>query len=67
MNAKSLDFTTILVIEKNIFLDIIKNYPLDFEKYCHIKDSINIYNDITGLLLNCYSKNQNINLFIFKK
>jgi len=64
MIAKSIDFTTALVIEKEIFLEIIKNYPLDFERFCHIKDSINIYNDTFGLLLNCYS-NFNFLIIIF--
>lgn len=55
LNTKSLDFTSLLAIDRNIFLTIIKDYPEDYEKFCHIKDSINLYNDYTGLLLVCYS------------
>ena len=62
VSARSLDFTTVYVIKQEDFLSIIKKNIKDFEKYCEIKDSINIYNDYTDLFVKCSSCNKNTHL-----
>ncbi|KRX00772.1 Cyclic nucleotide-binding protein [Pseudocohnilembus persalinus] len=40
ISAKALDFTTILKINRNDFLYMIQNNPVDYEKFCYIKDRV---------------------------
>lgn len=43
MNAKSNNFSSVLEIEKEIFLSTLKKFPLDFERFSEIKDKMNLY------------------------
>lgn len=36
--VRTLDFTKLLVIKKNDFVELIKNYNDDYEKFCFIRD-----------------------------
>ncbi|CAD8084162.1 unnamed protein product [Paramecium sonneborni] len=40
---KSVGFTKLLVLSRNDFLQELKDFPNDYEKFCHIKDDL-IYN-----------------------
>lgn len=33
-----MDFSTLIALKQSDFLDIIKNHPLDYEKFCEIRD-----------------------------
>ncbi|EAR99219.2 cation channel family protein (macronuclear) [Tetrahymena thermophila SB210] len=55
VSARSVEFTKLLVIKRNSFLEIIQSSPLDLEKFCMIKDSI-IFNkklDMIGVFCYC--------------
>lgn len=52
--AKSSDFTTVYKIKKNQFLNLIKKYNFDYQKFCEIKDSMNNNQDYSDLYLKCY-------------
>ncbi len=56
--ARSTDFTTVFMIRQEDFLNIIRKYNKDFEKYCEIKDNINNYNDYSEIFLKCFSCNE---------
>ncbi len=43
-NVRSVDFTTILTISRYEFLNLLQEFPQDYEKFAEIKDRI-IYND----------------------
>lgn len=62
VSARSCDFTTVYVINQEEFVNILKKSSKDFEKYCEIKDNINIYNDFSDLFLKCASCYQNTHL-----
>ncbi|KAL4466998.1 hypothetical protein ABPG74_010595 [Tetrahymena malaccensis] len=58
MSIKSLEFTTLLYIKRIDFLQSIKNFPEDYERFCFIKDNINFYSDYSHLNLECLSCKQ---------
>ena len=58
-SARSTDFTAVFVIKQEEFLDIVRKYGKDFEKYNEIKDNINIYNDYSDIFFKCFSCNEN--------
>lgn len=39
-SARSLEFSRILYINRKDFLEILKSHPVDYEKFCYIKDKI---------------------------
>ncbi len=41
-NFKSLEFSTLLKINRDEFINIIKNSPQDFETFMQLKDSIGV-------------------------
>ena len=54
-SAKTLDFVYMLKISLNEFIDILKEFPNDYEKYCEIKDRINFNNEFELIKIRCYS------------
>ena len=56
--ARSTDFTTVFMIKQEDFLNVIRKYNKDFEKYCEIRDNINHYNDYSDIFLKCFSCNE---------
>ncbi len=58
MNVRCREFTRLLGIKRSDFLDIIMNYPDDYEKFCEIKDSINFNNQLDKANLLCISCNK---------
>jgi len=54
-SAKSLSFSSLFVINKDIFLSIIKENNDDYEQFCQIKDQISLYQGFGGILNQCFS------------
>ena len=53
--ARSMDFTTAYMIRNEDFINLLKKFPKDYQKFCEIKDNINIYGDFNDLYIRCYS------------
>ena len=62
VSGRSIDFTTVYVINQEDFIAILRKNTKDFEKFCKIKDSINVYNEYGDLFVKCASCNQNTHL-----
>jgi len=59
-SAKSLSFSSLFVIKQETFIKILQENQDDYERFCLIKDQINLYNNFTGLGLHCWAcKNLN--------
>jgi len=54
-SVRSCTFTTLFVIQKENFMNIIKKNDYDFQIFCQIKDQINFNNDHKKLYLSCAS------------
>lgn len=63
INARCVDFSTVICLDRNKFIDLIRKSPKDFEKFCSIKDQLILYDDY-GDLYNkcngCLSKNHRL-------
>ncbi len=57
-SARAVDFTSIYYIERNEFLNFIQKFPLEKEKYCTIKDMVNVYGNLARLSIDCFSCNE---------
>lgn len=42
-NIRSLEFTSLLVIRREDFLNLVQRYSQDLESFCHIKDRLQLY------------------------
>lgn len=61
-SAKSISFSSLFVIKQDNFINILKENPDDYERFCLIKDEINLYKNFTGVGLFCWGcKNSNSN------
>lgn len=60
--AKSVDYTSAFKLKKDDFFCLLRKYPYDYEKFCKIKDSINLYEDYSDLHIKCYSCQGNAHL-----
>ena len=60
--ARSTDFTSAYLIKKEDFLKILKKYDNDHQRFCQIKDSINLYHNYQDLYINCYACQKNFHL-----
>jgi len=40
MSARSVDFTKLLYIRRNEFLELLKEFPEDYETFCMIRDML---------------------------
>ncbi len=56
-SVRSKEFTTLIRIDQIGFKNLIEKNDIDREKYNHIKDLIQLYNNYEGLFLTCYSCN----------
>ena len=54
-SAKSLSFSSLFVVKKDNFLNIIKENNEDYERFCFLKDRISLNKEYGGILNNCYS------------
>ncbi|EDK31208.2 cyclic nucleotide-binding domain protein, putative (macronuclear) [Tetrahymena thermophila SB210] len=58
-NYRSLDFTTLLKIERKKFIEILQENPEDYERFCMIKDDITFNNNIKHTQRKCvYCRDQ---------
>ncbi|KAL4483320.1 hypothetical protein ABPG72_007962 [Tetrahymena utriculariae] len=55
LSVKSLDFTTLIYIKRSEFIDLLKEYPEDYEQFCYIKDKILNESDYRLIGMKCYS------------
>ncbi|KRX10404.1 Cyclic nucleotide-binding protein [Pseudocohnilembus persalinus] len=51
-SIKSLDFSCLLCINRKDFLQLLKNYEEDYQRFCHIKDKI-LQNNLSRIKLPC--------------
>ena len=51
ISAFSLDFCNLLKITHEDFLNIVKKYPNEYEKYCQIKDEMTFSNNFSKIFL----------------
>ena len=61
-SARSLDFTTVCIIKQDEFLNILRKNPRDYERFCEIRDRINVHHDHSFLFQKCFSCMQNTHL-----
>ncbi|KAL4466922.1 hypothetical protein ABPG74_010519 [Tetrahymena malaccensis] len=55
--AVTANVTSLAVLKKIDFLDVIQRFPKDYEQFCFMKDNINLYQNIEGLDHKCVSCN----------
>ncbi|KAL4510098.1 hypothetical protein ABPG72_010291 [Tetrahymena utriculariae] len=55
--AVTANVTSLAVLKKKDFLDVIQRFPKDYEQFCFMKDNINLYQNIEGLDHKCVSCN----------
>jgi len=53
--AKSSNFASLYYICRDDFLEILKNFPQDYEKYCLLRDEILLYNNYGKLQMKCFA------------
>lgn len=54
-SAKSLSFSSLFMINREAFLSIIRENSFDYEQFFQIKDQISLYQNFSGIHLNCYA------------
>ena len=59
---RSKDFTTLLKIDRTDFLNILRQYPEDYEMFCNIKDSLSLNNEYSIIGLRCESCGESTHL-----
>lgn len=52
-SAKSLSFSSLFVIRKEDFINIIKENNEDYERFCEIRDQISLYKDYSRICQKC--------------
>lgn len=54
-SARSTDFTNVFMIKQADFLDILRKNSTDFQRFCEIRDNIQIFDQYDDLFLRCFS------------
>ena len=54
LSARSKDFTTLFSINREDFIRVLQKNPEDFEKFCMIKDQIQLYGSYLPLKTRCF-------------
>lgn len=57
LGAITSSVVSVIYIDFEDFKNVISRYPLDYEKYCTIKDNINVNNNYRGTGIKCLSCN----------
>lgn len=57
-SAQSKDFSTMIYIKREDFLQLLEKFPEDYEKYCLIRDQIKIERNNNSINTSCYSCKQ---------
>ncbi|EAR97003.2 cyclic nucleotide-binding domain protein (macronuclear) [Tetrahymena thermophila SB210] len=55
VSVRSKEFTTLLMIKRENFLELLQNFSTDLEQFCTIKDQLLLNNDYSCINLKCYS------------
>lgn len=55
--ARAVTFTSVYAINRQSFIEILKENNEDYEKFCKIKDEINLYNSFQDIYVSCASCN----------
>lgn len=55
ISIRSVDFTTLLMIKRSDFLNVVKESSEDYENFCKIKDKIHFYSKFDDLGIQCFS------------
>ena len=53
LTAKSLNYSRLLILNRDKFVETLNDFPLDREVFCMIRDKILLYNDLSALKLKC--------------
>lgn len=53
LTAKSENYSRLLILNRDKFLEALNGFPLDKEIFCMIRDKILFYNDLSSLKLKC--------------
>ncbi|EAR85802.2 cation channel family protein (macronuclear) [Tetrahymena thermophila SB210] len=53
INFRSLEFTTLLVIKRGDFINLLKDYPDDYEVFCMLKDEATYNNEKSSIMNKC--------------
>ncbi|KAL4480343.1 hypothetical protein ABPG74_020859 [Tetrahymena malaccensis] len=61
-NVIAKEFTTILMIKRIDFIQLLQSFNEDFEKFCHIRDQISFLSDYTSVGIKCISCNSSYHL-----
>ena len=54
-SARSISFTSLYVIKRENFINVLKKNSYDYEIFCKIKDNMNLYNNYDSVYLICNS------------
>ena len=54
-SARSVTFTSLYSIKRENFINVLKKNNKDFEKFCQMRDQMNLYKNFEGLFLICVS------------
>lgn len=54
-NIRSREFTTLLILNRQEFLEVLVNYKDDYEKFCMLRDSLDFYQNYSLINLSCLS------------
>ncbi|KAL4485121.1 hypothetical protein ABPG73_015672 [Tetrahymena malaccensis] len=57
ISIRSIDFTTLLMIKRQEFLNVVKENTEDYENFCKIRDKITFYKNFDDLGIKCISCN----------
>ncbi|EAR97093.1 cyclic nucleotide-binding domain protein (macronuclear) [Tetrahymena thermophila SB210] len=57
ITIKAVDFTQVISIPRNKFLEIVKQNDLDLQNFCRIKDKISFYQDFEDIKIKCENCN----------
>ena len=52
-SAQSLTHSSLFYINKQDFLDLFRDFPQDYERFCYIRDRISLYDEVEVLNLEC--------------
>lgn len=54
MSVRTIDFCNIFYIKRAQFIEILRQFPSDFEKFHMLKDKINLYKNCKDFNLKCF-------------
>lgn len=58
VSASSKDFTSLLYLKREDFIKTLKRFPIDYERFCQIKDQLLVGNNFKSINLKCFACKQ---------